>query len=405
MTSVHPREGGGSAPQAGEGAPPGAPASVEDRPSEQRSAPEGQGSSPGAGPPGASGLVGPGLFQIRAVRDLALLGVVLGVLSFALELVQALAPVLLGFLGAYLLAPFVRWLEARGIKRGLVVLVTSVTSTALTGAALGLLVPRLLRELDRLRERAPTYLELLSARTGLDASKIISVLDIESALGALDRVQPLLGIVGSVVGTTAYGILFVVLFLISFTFFNLELEQLPYISRYVPRSQRERFEPSLEVVARVFRGFLRGQLTVMLFTGTVYTLGFWLLGVPYGFVAALVGGVLSIIPYGQLAGPLLAIAFNLLEGQVAGALDPVRSIALPALVYAVMQSLESFVVTPLVQGAATRLHPVAILACLAAGGSVGGLLGVFLAIPVTASAWIIAKERLFPAWRAWADRS
>lgn len=349
-------------------------------------------------------LVGPRLWHVRAVRDAAMLGGIGLVLVYALDVLSALLPVLLGFFGAYLVAPAIHWFEARGIRRGFVVLGTSLISTAITVSALVVLVPRLLREVGRLRDRIPKYVDVVRDALGDRASEALKALDLSSALGALDQVEPLLGVVGSVIGTTASTALFVLLFLVSFTVFNLEFEALPHLIRYVPRSRREAMQPAAEVVVEVFRGFLRGQLLVMLFTGAVYTSGFALLQVPYGVVAGVVGGVLSIIPYGQLSGPLLAILFNLLESQVTGELDPIRTLVLPAAVYAVMQGLESFVVTPLVQGAATRLHPLAILACLAAGGSLGGVAGVFLAIPITAAGWKIANEHLFPAWRAWADR-
>ncbi len=349
-------------------------------------------------------LIGPRLLQIRAVRDGAFFAGIGLLVFYSVNVLAALLPVLLGFFGAYLVAPAVRWFEARSIRRSYVVLGTSLLFTGATAFALVLLLPRFFREIKRLRDRIPDYLEVVGDALGVPVSEALRPLDLEATLGALDHFQPLLGVLGSLIGTTASTLLFVILFLASVTVFTLEFDNLPRLIRYVPSSQREKFQPSSEVVVQTFRGFLRGQLVVMLFTGGVYTTGFALLGVPYGVVAGLVGGILSIIPYGQLAGPLLAVTFNLLESQVSGELDPFRALFLPALVYAIMQSLESFVVTPLIQGAATRLHPLAILAALAAGGSLGGIAGVFLAIPLTASAWIIAKEHVFPAWRRWAEQ-
>ncbi|MEL6184120.1 MAG: AI-2E family transporter [Myxococcota bacterium] len=378
---------------------------------EAETAPEGPAASRSrrvVGPAGALDLVdaepvGPHLWQIRAVRDFAILALVVAGLAFALTLIQAVAPILIGFLGAYLIAPLVRWLEERGIRRGIVVAVATLMGIGLLVGSVIFLVPRLAREISRLQDRLPKYIDVIRVQTGYDIENLWTALDLSAALGALDRVEPLLGIVGSVVGTTAYGLVFIVLLLVSFTVFNLEFEHLPLLTRYVPKSRRERWEPAAKVVVDVFRGFLRGQLLVMVFTTTVFEIGFALIDVPYSAVAALVGGVFSIIPYGQVAGPVLAILLNLLESQVTGTMDPVQVFVLPGVIYGLMQSLESFVVTPVVQGAATRLHPLAILACLAAGGSIGGILGIFLAIPITASLWLIAKDRFFPAWRRWAE--
>ena len=349
------------------------------------------------------GPYGPHLWQLRAVQDAALIAIILGVLSFLRTLMPAIAPVIFGFFAAYLIAPAIRWLERRGISRVFVATVISLVSIVGVGVGAATLLPRLVRELIKLQRRIPQYIDVIRAQTGLDASDLWAALDFQAAMGALDKVEPLLGLLGSVVGTTAYGIVFVILLVTSFVVFNLEFEKLPYVFRYLPQSQRQKLEPLAEVIASVFRGYLRGQLLVMMFTATVYTAGFAFLEVPYGIFAGLVGGLLSVVPYGQLSGPLLAMIFNLLESQVSGDFDPVRTFVLPAAVYAVMQSLETFVVTPLVQGAATRLHPLAILVCLVAGGTIGGLLGVFFAIPITASVWLVAKERIFPFWQRWAD--
>lgn len=337
------------------------------------------------------------------MRELIGIGLILLLASFALELLGALAPVAVGFLAAYFVAPVVHWFEERGLPRGWVVLGTTVIGLGASAGVLAVTVPRAVKEIARLKARLPRYLEVLENVTGLESSELLHSFD---PTKAMDRVQPMLGLVGALVGTTAHGLLFVVLTIASFVVFNLELERLPLLKSYIPRSQRERLEPMVDTFIEVFRGYLRGQVVVMFFTGTVYSIGFSLLGTPFGFLAGIVGGVFSIIPYGQLAGPALAIIFNLFESEVgSGGFDGVHIFVWPLVVYAVMQSLESFVVTPLVQGAATRLHPLAILACLAAGGTIGGLVGVFLAIPTTASLWIIAQRQLIPAWKDWADES
>lgn len=348
---------------------------------------------------------GPRLWQIQAVRDaIPIVAAVLGAWLVYI-LLDAIAPVLFGFAGAYFIAPVVRWLEHRGIGRVFVTTLTSIVSLVAAVAVLVTLVPRVVKETRALRASIPEYVRVIREQTGLDPSDFWAMLDLESALGAIDRVRPLMGFLGSVLGSTAYGFLFIVLTATSFVVFNLNFENLPNIVVYLPKSHRAKLQPSAELIAGVFQGFLRGQLLVMIFTTMVYTAGFALLGVPHGVVAGLIGGLLSILPYGQVSGPLLAILFNGLEGLVHRDFDFLSVFVPPAIVYVVMQALESLVVTPLVQGAATRLHPLAILVCLAAGGSVGGFLGVFLAIPITASVWMLSQKHIFPAWREWAEQT
>jgi len=127
-------------------------------------------------------------------------------------------------------------------------------------------------------------------------------------------------------------------------------------------------------------------------------------------MVSLIGGAFSIIPYGQMSGFVLAVGAKLLDAQATGAdfasgavwLDALLG---PAIVYALMQSLQTFVVTPWVQGSHTRMHPLLVFASVVAGGSVGGLIGVFLAIPIAASGKILLGEVILPRLRLLAERS
>ena len=149
-------------------------------------------------------------------------------------------------------------------------------------------------------------------------------------------------------------------------------------------------------------------MVVAFFTGMVFGVGFYAVGVPYWFLAAGVGGLFSIIPYGQASGWVLAVLFSLLEAQTQGGEGDIQWLTVlagPTIVYAIMQSLETFVITPLVQGSSTKLHPVAVLAAVVGGGSLGGIVGVFLAIPFVASGKILLQEVLLPRLRRWADEN
>jgi predicted PurR-regulated permease PerM len=65
--------------------------------------------------------------------------------------------------------------------------------------------------------------------------------------------------------------------------------------------------------------------------------------------------------------------------------------------------VETWVITPLVQGEAANLHPIVVLVALIIGGTVAGIIGLILAIPVTASARILFSELALPRIRRWAE--
>jgi predicted PurR-regulated permease PerM len=99
----------------------------------------------------------------------------------------------------------------------------------------------------------------------------------------------------------------------------------------------------------------------------------------------------------------LALAFGLLERGFP--IDWTVTVIYPTLVYAISQSLETFVITPLVQGSYTRMHPLAVLAALICGASVGGVFGILVAIPLMASGKIILHHVVKPAATEAAARS
>ena len=78
---------------------------------------------------------------------------------------------------------------------------------------------------------------------------------------------------------------------------------------------------------------------------------------------------------------------------------------IPAIVNTVAQCLEDYVLNPIIQGKATALHPVAIMAAIIAGGSLAGLYGMLLAVPIVACLRILGEEVFIPRLREWLEES
>jgi len=139
--------------------------------------------------------------------------------------------------------------------------------------------------------------------------------------------------------------------------------------------------------------FFRGQLIIALLQGLLFAIGFSAVGLRYGFVLGLFLGFLNVIPYlGSLLG--LAVALPLAYFQPAGGLVLV---GLVVGVFALVQLIEGYLLTPRIMGERTGLHPVAIVvAVLFWQSALGGILGMILAIPLTAFIvvfWRLAREK------------
>jgi predicted PurR-regulated permease PerM len=159
------------------------------------------------------------------------------------------------------------------------------------------------------------------------------------------------------------------------------------IRNLIPRQDEAVVSGLFREIDEVLGAFLRGQFMVMLALGLVYTLGLWLLGLDLAFIIGMGAGLLSIVPY---LGTLVGVAASLLAAifQFQDVLHPV----LVLVVFAVGQSLEGMVLTPMLVGDRIGLHPVAVIFAVLAGGQLFGFLGILLALPATAALNVLIRH-------------
>ncbi|MEM9554721.1 MAG: AI-2E family transporter [Acidobacteriota bacterium] len=139
--------------------------------------------------------------------------------------------------------------------------------------------------------------------------------------------------------------------------------------------------------------FFRGQLIVAFLQGLLFAVGFSVVGLRYGFVIGLVLGFLNIIPYlGNIVG--LGVAIPLALFQTDGGWGRLLAVLV---VFAIVQTIEGYLLTPKIMGDRTGLHPMVIIVAIFFWGSaLNGILGMILAIPLTAFlvvVWKLAKEK------------
>jgi len=128
-------------------------------------------------------------------------------------------------------------------------------------------------------------------------------------------------------------------------------------------------------VSRTLAAYIRAQITACLLVGAVMMIGLSLLGAPYPVVLGAVGGLLEFIP---LIGPLISasIIFGL------SLTVSFKTALAVALFLAVLRLLQDYVIYPRIVGHGIKMHPLMVIVAILAGVEVGGLVGVFLSIPV-----------------------
>jgi predicted PurR-regulated permease PerM len=149
----------------------------------------------------------------------------------------------------------------------------------------------------------------------------------------------------------------------------------------------------IEQFIGIIVAFFRGQIIIAFLQGLLFAVGFTIAGLDYGFLIGLLLGFLNIIPYlGNIVGLGVALPLALLQpgGSWVG-------VGLVLIVFAIVQAIEGYFLTPKIMGERTGLHPMAIIVAIFFWGTaLSGILGMILAIPLTAFLvvfWRLAKEK------------
>jgi len=157
-------------------------------------------------------------------------------------------------------------------------------------------------------------------------------------------------------------------------------QQVP--SRYRPRVRRIAVEVDQRLSA-----FVRGQLTVAALLGLMYAIGLLIVGIDLAIPVGLLSGALFIVPYlGNAIGFVLAAFLALVKFGFGGKLLGV------AIVFVGVQLIEGNLLTPRIVGDQVGLHPLVVMIALIVGGSLLGIWGMLLAIPITAVLSVLANE-------------
>lgn len=305
-----------------------------------------------------------------------------------------LLPFVAGLAIAYLLDPTVDRLEARKVPRWLATTIV-LTGFILAVASVGfLLAPILADQIGGLIEGLPRYVEqvrpfvmkLLNRAGGLEEAKDI----LGNSGGKLLEFasQQILDLLAG--GLALFNTLTLVLISPVVAFYLLrDWDHLvARIDAWIPRPAEPTVKRLMSEADRALSGFVRGQTLVCLCLGALYALGWSLLGLNYGLLLGMLVGILSYVP---TAGPALGMLVATVVGIGQwGADDPVR-IAGVFGVFLVAQAIEGMVLTPKFIGENVGLHPVWVLFAVFAGGSLMGMVGVFLAVPVAAVVAVLAR--------------
>jgi predicted PurR-regulated permease PerM len=310
---------------------------------------------------------------------------------------RVLLPYLLGLVLAYLLLPLVNWLDRKlparlhtwRVARPLAIVATYLALFLIVGGILAFFVPLIVDQVKILTDHWPTLANQVqdwgtrgwgwyNENIPPDWRETIEVNltgMIDEALAALRN--GLVATVATVFSTMSFILGLVVIPFWLFYILHDESQVKKGVLQALPRQMRADVACLARLIDDVLSAYIRGQLLLCLFVGSMATIAMLIIGVPFALVLGLLAGIFEALPYiGPILGAIPAVLVALLT-------EPVTALWV-GLTFFAIQQLENLVLTPRIAGESVKLHPAMVMIVLVIGNEVAGLIGMLVAVPVTA---------------------
>jgi len=307
-------------------------------------------------------------------------------------------PVILSGLLFYLLNPLVDLMEKYKINRVLAISIIFVIIAVLLIIGLAVAIPNLQRQVVIFAQNVPSYLEdadkviddLVTKRLPDDfrpqLEQVLAQFSTQATAWASNISSKAVNWVSALISGTSQVI--VALIIMPFMLFYLLRDGKglrDYITQFLPNKLREPVGKVLSDVNQQLANYVRGQITVAVIVAIMFIIFFKIIGLRYAVALGVTAGVLNLVPY---LGSFLAMIPALVLGLIAGPVMLLKVI----IVFIVEQTIEGRFVSPLILGSQLNIHPITILFVLLTSGSMFGIWGVLLGIPIYASAKVVISE-------------
>ena len=331
------------------------------------------------------------------IRSITVICLAAGAVWLLNTLSGVLLPFFVAWLLAYLVYPLVRFLQykVRLRSRILSIAVALLIVIAVISGFLALIVPPIIRETVHIADLVTLYFNDVMTQTNM-ASYIQNIIDRvsnENTLVSLmqqssfvDAVKTVMLQTWSLVSGTvnvALSVLGVFVVLLYTFFILIDYENIcqGWVN-LIPRGKREFASMVVQDVKNGMNSYFRGQSLIALLVGILFSIGFLIIDFPMAIGLGLFIGFLNLVPYMQLFGFIPTILLAILKAAETG--ESFWVIMLCALaVFAVVQLIQDMYLTPRIMGHVMGLNPAIILLSLSVWGSLMGIIGFIIALPLT----------------------
>lgn len=351
------------------------------------------------------------------IRAVILGAIIIGVLMLLKRLSGVLLPFFLAWLIAYLIYPLVSFFQHKlRLKNRIISIFCALFTLSVIGSvAFYLLVPPMIQEFLRVKDLLIEYFSTTHTasnvpttlsefiRQNIDLHILEQMFSQENILDALKVTVPKLWSLISESINLLFGFFTVFLILLYIVFILLDYESISEgWAHLMPKKYRKTVTGILNDVKDGMNRYFRGQALVALCVGILFSIGFLIIDFPLAIGLGLFIGALNMVPYLQIIGFVPTIMLAILK-----AADTSDNfwiiIASATAVFIVVQIIQDGYLVPRIMGKITGLNPAIILLSLSIWGSLMGMLGMIIALPLTTlmlsyyQRYIINQENIYKA--------
>ena len=349
------------------------------------------------------------------IRAVILGAIIIGVLMLLKRLSGVLLPFFLAWLIAYLIYPLVSFFQHKlRLKNRIISIFCALFTLSVIGSvAFYLLVPPMIQEFLRVKDLLIEYFSTTHTasnvpttlsefiRQNIDLHILEQMFSQENILDALKVTVPKLWSLISESINLLFGFFTVFLILLYIVFILLDYESISEgWAHLMPKKYRKTVTGILNDVKDGMNRYFRGQAVVALCVGILFSIGFLIIDFPLAIGLGLFIGALNMVPYLQIIGFVPTIMLAILKAADTGDNFWII-IASAAAVFIVVQIIQDGYLVPRIMGKITGLNPAIILLSLSIWGSLMGMLGMIIALPLTTlmlsyyQRYIINQENIY----------
>lgn len=331
------------------------------------------------------------------IRSVTVICLSIGAVWLLNDLSSVLLPFFIAWLLAYLLYPLVRFIQYRLRLRNriLSIVVALLFVFALLAGFIALIVPPIIKETIHIAELTTLYFHDVMTQTNMSKyiQNVVDYLSNKNTLvnlvqqsSFIDAMQTVMLQTWNVVSSTvnvALSVLGVFVVLLYMFFILVDYEKIcqGWVN-LIPAGKRDFASMVVQDVKNGMNAYFRGQSLIALIVGILFSIGFLIIDFPLAIGLGLFIGLLNLVPYMQLFGFIPTILLAILKATETG--ESFWVIMLCALaVFAVVQLIQDMYLTPRIMGHVMGLNPAIILLSLSIWGSLMGIIGFIIALPLT----------------------